>query len=401
MFILPRLALRSILTFILLVVSLSACTIPVFRPTPTPSPSPTNTATPSPSPTVTRTATPTPTQTHTPTPTLTPTPLLLVLENTPLPTELPPISVANASQVSGLAAWTENTVTDLAWSPDGSQLATANFEGVSIVDIQTRSPVKRLITNGGVISVAYHPNNAVLAAGNQTGSEAEGYNGNVDFWRTSDWQPVRLIYDYSRAVSSIDFSPQGDLFAVAFTNPDYYQNTVSFWNTTSWQITQTLQTGTVLDIAYSPDGKLIATTPDRYAIKLWQIYSGMLLRIIHTSFTGAVNKIIFSPNGSLIATGHYDGWIRLWDAGTGSLLREMETGSVVDSLAFSPDGSLLASGDGYENFAVRLWDVGNGAQLRVLEGHNHAVDNLAFSPDSQYLASGSYDGVIHLWGIRP
>src|SRR3990172_4429033 len=187
MFIVPRTALRLILTSILLVVSLSACTIPVFRPTPTPSPSPTNPATPSPSPTVTRTATPTPTQTLTPTLTLTPTPLLLALENTPLPSDLPSITVANAGQVSGLTAWTEKTVTDLAWSPDSKHLASANFDGVTVVDIQTRSPVKRLTTNGGAISVAYHPNNSILAAGNQTGSEAEGYNGNVDFWRTSDW----------------------------------------------------------------------------------------------------------------------------------------------------------------------------------------------------------------------
>ena len=381
--------------------SLSACAIPVFRPTPTPTSSPTNTATPSPSPTRTPPVTPTPTHTLTPTSTLTPTPLLLVLDNTPLPPESPPITVANASQVSGLAAWSDKTVTDLAWSPDSANLASANFAGVTIFDVQTRSPIEMLTTSGGAISVAYHPNNSLLAAGTQIGSEAEGYNGNVDFWRTTDWQPVRLIYDYSRAVSSIEFSPNGDLLAVAFTNPNYDQNTVSFWNTTSWQITQTLQTGTALDISYSPDGKNIATTPDRYAINLRQIYTGILLRTIHTSFTGAVNQISYSPDGTIIATGHYDGWIRLWDAGSGALLREMETGGVVDSLAFSPDGSLLASGDGYDNFAVRLWQVGNGTLLRLLEGHTHAVDNLAFSPDGQYLASASYDGIIRLWGIRP
>jgi WD40 repeat protein len=292
-------------------------------------------------------------------------------------------------------------VTDLAWSPDSANLATANFDGVTIFDAHTRSLIERLETSGGAVSLAYHPNNSLLAAGTQIGSEAKGYNGNVDFWRTTDWQPVRLIYDYSRAVSSIEFSPNGDQLAVAFTNPDYNQNTVSFWNTTSWQITQTLPTGTVQEIAYSPDGKNIATTPDRYAINLRQIYTGILLRTIHTSFTGAVNQIVYSPTGSLIATGHYDGWIRFWDAGTGALLREIETGGVVDSLAFSPDGSLLASGDGYDNFDVRIWDAGNGALLRVLEGHAHAVDSLAFSPNGQYLASASYDGIIRLWGIRP
>ncbi len=232
-----------------------------------------------------------------------------------------------------------------------------------------RSEQQSLETSGGVLSLAYYPDGSLLAAGNQLGNEEDGFKGSVDFWYVPNWEPWRVINDYTRAVTSIDFSEDGMLFMAAFTNPDETDNSVSIWDTSTWDITQTLRTGSVLEIALSPDGKLVATTPDRYAVNIWQTKTGFVRRTIFTAFTNAISQITFSPDGRSIAAGGYDGVVRIWDVETGTLLRAMNTGSVIQSLAYSPDGTLLASGGGYQNTEIHLWDTASGALLRMLEGH--------------------------------
>jgi WD40 repeat protein len=210
-----------------------------------------------------------------------------------------------------------------------------------------------------------------------------------------------VFYLDRRGVSDLTFSPNGKTFAAAVTSPNYIDNSFIFWNTLTWEITRTMRTGGVLDMAFSPDGRYIASTPDRFAIRLWEMRTNWYIYEIPTSFTGAVNCLAFSPDGRILATGHYDGFIRLWDVAKGELLLQLSTEGVVERLAFSPDGTLLASGESYRGFAIRLWDLSSGQSLRSLTGHSHAVDNLAFSPDGRLLASGSYDGSLHLWGVTP
>jgi len=318
-----------------------------------------------------------------------------------LPEVLSTLALTNSAQISALAEWNIGAVTDLAWSPDSQQLTAASFDGISVFDARRRSEQKSLEPSGGVLSLAYYPDGSLLAAGNQLGNEEDGFKGSVDFWYVPNWEPWRVINDNTRAVTSIGFSEDGMLFMAAFTNPDETDNSVNIWDTSAWVITQTLRTGSVLEIALSPDGKLVATTPDRYAVNIWQTKTGFIRRTIFTAFTNAISQITFSPDGRSIAAGGYDGFVRIWDVETGMLLRAMNTGSVIQSLAYSPDGTLLAAGGGYQNTDIQLWDTASGVLLRKLEGHPAAVVSLAFSPDNQLLASGSYDGMLRLWGLRP
>lgn len=390
---------------LLLVAWLAGCRFDDIPLAATPSPTGTPTAaisdTPAPTPTPTPTASATPTVTPTPLPTATSTPLALVEPGTPLPGELAPIKVDNAYAVSGIASLKASDLADLDWSPDGENLAAASHSGITVYDTRSRAVLTQLDTPTGLVSIDYSPRGALLAAGHRFGSEASGFAGNVDVWRVSSWESLGPILGGRQAVSEVAFSPDGKRLGSVFTSPNPDDNRVVFWDTQRWEISGTLSTGATHRIAFSPDSKLLAVSPDRYAVTIWRLADNQRLQTLHTSFTGAVNSMAFSPDGSTLATGHYDGEIRLWNPLTGDLKQVLKSTGVVESLDFNSDGTLLASGEGVPSNAVRLWDIELSQLARTLELHQHPVVSLSFSPDGRLLASGSFDGTIWMWGVRP
>lgn len=157
-------------------------------------------------------------------------------------------------------------------------------------------------------------------------------------------------------------------------------------------------------IAFSPDGTQLASggegpAPRRYAYntgtaKLWDVATGDEV-VRFEGHTREVNSIAFSPDGKLLASGSY-GELLLWDVTTGDELRRFDVqGRWVNSVTFSPDGKLLASGIG--NLLV-LWDVATGDEVVRFEGHLRGANSIAFSPDGKLLASGSL-GELLLWDV--
>ena len=115
-----------------------------------------------------------------------------------------------------------------------------------------------------------------------------------------------------------------------------------------------------------------------------------------TGHTGPVNEMAFSPNGRLLATASADGTARLWDPATGKHRHTLtgHTGPVY-GVAFSPNGRLLAtaSADG----TARLWDPATGKHRHTLTGHTGPVYGVAFSPNGRLLATASGDETARLW----
>jgi WD40 repeat protein len=348
------------------------------------------------------TPTTTPTPTFTPGPSPTPTTLFLAQTGTPIPQRLAPITAANAAQVSGLAMWQVKDVTDLAWAPDGVTLTVAGFDSIAFFDLRSRQLLRTLYPKPGVVSIAFSPKGNWLVAGSRVGDAKTGFTGFIQLWSGPYWRPLGPYLVGPRGVSDLTFTPDGSRLAIAFPSLEILQaGTVELIDPATWRDVRSLNTGTALKIALSPNGNYLATVPDLYSTYIWEMKDKKLLFKLRTSFPGAVSSLAFSPDNQLLATGTYDGTIQIWTVNNGSLLASMKAGAVVESLAFSPDGSLLASGDGYGDNAVELWDLKSFQMVRSLPGHAHGVDNLVFSPDGQMLASASYDGTVRLWGVRP
>ncbi len=126
--------------------------------------------------------------------------------------------------------------------------------------------------------------------------------------------------------------------------------------------------------------------------------SGFKLQHTLRGHTREIRQIAWSPDGRVLASGSNDQTVRVWDGATGQALHTL-TGhtSLVNSVAWSPDGRLLASGS--DDRTVRLWDGATGRQICSLEGHTAAIGGISFSADSRILASKSRDGTLRLWKV--
>lgn len=174
--------------------------------------------------------------------------------------------------------------------------------------------------------------------------------------------------------------------------------TRSLWNLSSDQDIRILSAEIeIRAVAFSPDGKTLASGSADKTIKLWNIDTGEEICTI-SGHRLAVTALAFSSDGQILATASADKTIKLWNLSTKEEISTFSgLRSTVNSLIFSPDGQTLASGS--EDNMIKLWNLGTGSEIRTLAGYAWQVGAVAIRQDGQMFASGSEDKMIKLWQL--
>jgi WD40 repeat protein len=203
---------------------------------------------------------------------------------------------------------------------------------------------------------------------------------------------VRLRH--GSVVTSLAYSKDGKTLASGS-----WDTTIRFWdpaNGVEKRVISAARTK-VVTIALSADGKTLASAGWDNVIRLWDATSGVESQVLggHARW---VLSVAFSPNGKLLASGSQDRTVRLWDieGGKNVTIWTGHTGEV-RAVAFSKNGKILASAS--EDGTVRLWDVPGKTELAKLDGHKGGAGSVAFAPDGKLLATGGADKIIRLWDV--
>jgi WD40 repeat protein len=200
---------------------------------------------------------------------------------------------------------------------------------------------------------------------------------------------------HSGSVQSVAWSPNGKRLATGSQD-----KTAKIWDAATGTTLLTLRghRDHVRTVAWSPDGKRLATASWDNTAKIWDAETGICL-LTFSGQSDHLTSVAWSPNGKQLATASWDNTAKIWDPETGNdLLTLNGHGDHVTSVAWKPDGTQLATGS--DDKTAKIWDAGTGKDLLTLSGHGKHVTSVAWSPDGTQLVTGSEDRTAKTWNAR-
>ncbi|MCO6456805.1 MAG: protein kinase [Pirellulaceae bacterium] len=298
-------------------------------------------------------------------------------------------------------------VNDVAWSADGSLLASASSDRtVNVWDAATGERKFQLTGHQGqVMCVAFDRAGTLLATGSQGpltdfGSTTPNDMGELKLWDLATGRERLALAGHELGTFAVAFSPDGATLASASRD-----GTVKLWRAADGTLIRTLfgHAGSVQHVAFSPDGQRLASASSDRTARIWRVDDGKPLSVLR-GHTLEVNALAFHPAGRYLVTcaEQYRSRapeIKLWDLE--DLPEVVECGNVADQPrlnALSADGQLVATArpkQGGQHHEVRVFDASSGADLVALAGDIGYPDEMRFAPDGKLVAL--YHGPTVAW----
>jgi WD40 repeat protein len=281
-------------------------------------------------------------------------------------------------------------VTSVAFAPDGKILASGdNDKTARLWDVATGRELHRLLHDDSVSSVAFDPSGTLLATGSK--------DAMARVWDTATGRVVFRIR-HGEEVRKVAFSPDGRYLAAIST--DGAISVVDVHTRAERHRWNLGEAG--LGLAFSADGAHLATASGEYAA-VWDVATGKpIFRAQHASLSPPtrglnwIDDVAFSADGKLLATAGRDATARVWDVSSGQEMLRLQHGAPVSAVSFSRDGALLstASVDG----AARVWELSSGKE-RLRAAQPGGAETVEFSPDGSVAAAGAMNGAVEIWKL--
>jgi len=276
-------------------------------------------------------------------------------------------------------------LTNLVFSRDGKTLASSSADRTIRVWQFPEGKCKRVLQGhqSRISSISIASDDLTLASGSEDGS--------VRLWNLQTGQCLKVLSGYSDRVWSVAFGSDGQ---IASANEP---GVVRLWNTNTGNYHELKHKGRAKSVAFTPDGKTLASVDYNYQIKIWNLTNRQCIRTIQGS--GDICwSVAFSADGQTIATCAADDLVYCWDIATGNL------GNVLSGHQSMPSGAVFLSGI-YDlataslDKTVKLWSLKTGKCVKTLQ-HQGAVWSIAYDPQSNVIATGIEDGSIKLWNLN-
>lgn len=282
----------------------------------------------------------------------------------------------------------QDSVSALAFSRDNTILASASYdEEIVLWWVSSGQEYKRLSPEMSIHALVYTPDGSKLIAGASDGS--------LFVYDTENYELRTTLRQNQAVVTFIIFSSDGRLMATGGTESVCY-----IWETATLESNVPLRRleghrGMVCDAAFAPNANgswRILTASDDSTSRVWNALTGEAL-VIFREHAGPVWTVAFSPDGKLVASGSSDSTIKVFDSYSGHRIYSFDKHeSMINAVEFSTDGRLLLSAS--SDKTARLWDLHNGHSMKKHIKHEDIVTSVLFSPDGKTLASSSYDGTV-------
>jgi WD40 repeat protein len=245
-------------------------------------------------------------------------------------------------------------------------------------------------TQKALTAIAVHPGGGLLASG--------GADGSIVMWDILGQPAFRPIHTGSGEILRLSFSADGQHLAWLASDGTVMLRSIEDDRTAA---ILRPKTGTSIGMAVSPGGHRMATVTTDSELILWDLKTAPPVPSGFSGMTGAIADLAFGPDGRLLAGAGGQEIVWLWDASRGRVMTELPVHFWITSLAFSPDGQYVAAGGGKRGQPgeIRVWKLPGGQPVCTCQGHTDVVQCLTFSPQSNRLISGSSDQTVKVWEV--